>query len=216
MDDRDRRTFLSTAGGVLAAGLVAGCGSTDRPTTPNEPDRVGDTAAIRGVEITFHDYAVQSSVTYVPRQSDDVTVAEKAGDRETETVEAGSDAQFLLLFVEIANVADDPRSVPIPGGTTAADGEVYLEVDRTRTPPVPVDPTVEGAVGGAFQFDGEWIDRLTLAVGQHQGELPANTSVTGWLLYDVPADFDPADAVLFATANPSGSNNTYRWPLVSE
>lgn len=211
MDDGSRRGFLSAAGGVLTAGLLTGCAAPDRATTPNEPDTVGDVAAVRGIEITFRDYSLHSELSYVPRGDDEVTVADDAADRDAVTVEPGPNRQFLVVVVDIANVADEPKGVPIPGGSAFADGDIYLEVDQSRRDPVPVDSGGGDAVGGAYRYDGEWIDRLTLVVGSYQSELPADTAVTGWILYEVPSDFDAEEATLFATANPEGSEQQYTW-----
>lgn len=215
MDDGSRRGFLSGAGGVLTAGLLSGCASPDRATTPNEPDTVGDVAAVRGIEITFRDYSLHSELSYVPRRDDEVTVADDAADRDAVTIGPGPDRQFLVVIVDIANAADEPKGVPIPGGSAFADGDIYLEVNQSRRDPVPVDPRGGDAVGGAYRYEEEWIDRLTLAVGTYQSELPANTTVRGWTLYEVPSDFDAGEARLFATANPEGSEQQYTWEFTN-
>jgi len=210
MNDRARREFLGIAG-LVVGGTVAGCRSPDRATTPNEPDTVGDVAAVRGLEIRFVDYVLTDDLTFVPRGEDEVTVAGDAPDRDPKTVDARDGAQFLLLVVEVENLDDEPKGVPLPGDPRIADGDLYLELDRSRQDPLPHDPTEDRSFGGAYRYDGEWIDRYTLALGVHQAELPAETAERGWIPYEVPADFDPESATLYALANPEGAERQYTW-----
>lgn len=210
MNDHGRREFLGIAG-LVVGGMVAGCGSPDRATTPNEPDTVGDVAAVRGLEIRFLDYVLTDELTFVPRGEDEVTVADDAANRDPTTVSARDGATFLVLVVGVENLADEPKGVPMPGGPAVADGDVYLEIDRSRQDPLSHDPTEDPSFGGAYQYDGEWIDRYTLALGVHQAELPAETAERGWIPYEVPADFDPESATLYALANPEGSEQQYTW-----
>lgn len=220
MKELDRRTVLATGGSVLASGMVAGCDSASESSQPKEPETVGDTAAINGVEITFTDYSLRSKISYVPRQGDEQTVGVPDGDREAKTVEASSGSQWLVLLVGIENVADEPKRVPAPGGSAVADGEIRLEskeAARSRTiPPVPYGVNDEAAIDGAYRTGGAWYDRLAIAVGSHRGELPAGESVSGWIPYRVSTDFEPGEVKLVALTNPNGANDRFDWEFTTE
>lgn len=219
MEGIDRRTLLATGGSVLASGMVAGCGNSES-SQPKEPDAVGDTAAINGVEITFTDYSLESKISYVPRQDDELTVGTPGDDRETKTVEAGSGYQWLVVLVDIENVADEPKQVPAPGGSAVADGEITLEwkeeIQGRKIPHVPFGVNDEDAIDGAYNAGGEWFDRLAIAVGSHRGELSAGESVAGWIPYRVSADFDPSEVKLIARTNPNGANQNFDWEFTTE
>lgn len=213
MQGPTRRQFLAVGGGLVTVGASAGCLAASGPTTPNDPDTVGGVAAVNGIEITFRDYRVTSELTYVPR-GDRVTVADEAPDRESVTVEPrGPGREFLVLVVHVANVADDTRRIPTsaPEGTAFSDGRLVLELRQSELRPVPVNPDAGFAVGGAYEYDGAWLDRYMLVVGSVGGDLDGDSSVGGWILYEIPSDLDVGDLVLVAHVNPIGPNRRFTW-----
>lgn len=214
MNQRTRRQVLG-AGAALVAGGGAGCLYQTGATTPNDPDSVGETAAVNGIEITFHGYEVTSELTYVPR-GERVLVADEAPDMESRTVEPRRpDYEFLVPVLTIANVSDDEKRIPTPApdGMAFAEGRIFLELGESEVGPVPVNPDRGFAVGGAYPYQGSWYDRLVLVVGDVRGSLPAESSASGWMLYEIPADVDRDQLVLVANANPTGPNKRLTWPL---
>jgi hypothetical protein len=210
-----RRAVLGAGASALLGGLGAGCLNFSGPTTPNDPDRVGESAVINGVTVTLNAVRSTTELTYVPR-GNRVTVADEAADMETEVVEPRTpDARFLVFVVAIENVADEEKRIPTsaPGGTGFTDGRIYLENLDTEFQPVPVDPDLGFSVGGAYSYEDRWLDRLMLAVGAAGGNLAGGTGLEGWILYEIPGDFEFAEVNLVAEMNPEGPARRFTWPV---
>lgn len=213
MQGPTRRQLLASGGGLVLLGATAGCLNESGATTPNDPDGVGEIAAVNGIEMTFVDYEVASELTYVPR-GERVTIADEAPDREPTTIEPRTpDHEFLVLVLTIANVSDDEKRIPTsaPEETAFTEGRIYLELQNTQLDPVPVNPDRGFAVGGAYEYDDEWIDRLVLVVGAAGGNLAGGSSLSGWILYEKRSDLDLSELTLVALTNPNGPNRRLTW-----
>jgi len=213
----DRRSLLAALGGVATATL-AGCSDSSE----SETLYAGDTGTVDGLDMTLLAGSLQSSVTVTPRgaSGDGGTETATEGTPTTRTIESREGRQFVVTVLELSNGTDEPLGVPMPGGTVISEGEIYLHQRGTESDPadenltqVPVEGDAPLTVDGRYTHDGTTYDRLTLALGAYQAELPAGESVAGWILYDIGAEVTADRLKLVADLDPQAIGKRAEWEL---
>lgn len=203
-----RRRILVASGSLAAGVALVGCSSSS-----SEERTVGETVSNGGLEITFQEYAIDSTLTVVSIDESGTLETDDEGEPVTETYEPAEDHEFLVVVVAMENAGDEPAGVPVPGGNLISTGELRFRVTGSERHPIPTATDDGRAIDDGYEFDGEILDRLSLAVGSVQGELPAGESLAGWIPYEVPGSMDPSTAELVYAVDP---DIRYAWVLKSD
>lgn len=204
-----RRRVLAASGSLAIVGL-AGCSSS---SSSAEERTVGKTVSNDGLEITFEEYTIDSTLTVVSIDENGAVEIGDEGEPTTETHEPAEDHEFLVVVVTMKNTGDEPSGVPVPGGNLISTGELRFRVTGSERRPIPTATDDGRAIDDGYEFDGEVLHRLSLAVGSVQGELPAGESLVGWIPYEVPGSMDPSTAELVYTVDP---DIRHAWVLESD
>jgi len=150
---------------------------------------LGQTASNDQFEVTVDGY---KTVTTIDKEFGGETTAQ-------------SGAVFLLLEVKVNNVGETRANAP--GGSLSQDFELQYR-DTTTAPLSPSDFRASGS-----QSYMSYPDEVT---GAEDDEVFPGNSVSGWLVFEMPENFDPTEAVLRVELEDDSGDDVFSWRLESQ
>lgn len=177
-----RRGILATSGSLAIGVGLAGCSSSS-----SEEWTVGETVSNGGLKITFESLpSIRRSPSLDRREQG--TGDRRRGRAGDQNVRTGGRSRVPCRRDDGERGRRTDR-VPVPGGNLISTGELRFRVPGSERRPIPTATDDGRAIDDGYEFDGEVLDRLSLAVGSVQGELPAGESLAGWIPSRFPAQW---------------------------
>lgn len=192
----DRRLFLAVTGTVLSGCL--------KGESPDKTLSSGEEVTHNGIRATVLGYETLT----------DYTEADEEEPKYPSTGEV-----FLFLKISATNVGGTAGYPPSNGVGVSGGGTAYSNLDirihsnlvndkgpTTRTSLIPEEyVTSNNRRYYLYQHD---LDSKTIE-GGYVGEIPADTAVSGWLMFSIREDFDPAETI----ATISLGEKDFQWKL---
>lgn len=135
-----------------------------------------------------------ASVTEV-RTTDQLTETGSFEDEES----AANGATLVLVKFQIENTGDTQGEPP---GDTLLSEEIALQYRDTSQEPIQVDD---------FSINGDSYVSYSESVESQDGSIFPGTTLSGWLVFELPEDFDRGEAVLRVELGPD--SEVYEWTL---
>lgn len=197
-----RREALLGAG-TLGAAALAGCSGGGGGGSDAVP--LGESQTVGGIQITVQSVTTLDTISLVAQEGEGgngtatTTGTTAAGTTPVTTQFAGEDSDYVVAFVRFENTSEETQDLPHPGvnNPPAAAGDLFISG--------PAQSVSLLFPNGDLVWEDEVHDGLGEVVADHNWSLASGESLSGWILFSVPAQLNVGDMFLSVDVDQGGT-----------